>query len=152
MKRFPILLAAVGAVALLAVSAAYLARPDAGTAEIITDDLTTQGGSGLAATTPTPTPAPPTSGDGIDQMRQHMDQMHGPDTFEAMRQWMEERWGPGAFEAMLENCPHGAEGMTPGQGMMDTGMMGGQGMMSGSGTAPGQGMMGSGGMMGGPQR
>ena len=103
------------------------------------------------------TPPPDTPDDRSGQMRQMMDQMHGPGTFEAMRQWMEERWGSGAFEAMLQSCPHGAEGMTPGQSMMDGGgpMHGsgsGQGMMGPGGGMMGGGTTGPGGMMGGPQR
>ncbi|MDP2948605.1 MAG: cupredoxin family copper-binding protein [Chloroflexota bacterium] len=87
------------------------------------------------------TPTPPTNPEARrEQMRQMMDSMHGPGSFDQMRQWMEERWGPGAFDAMLQNCPHGAGNGPAGQGMMDGG-----GMMDG------QGIMG-GGMMGGPQR
>ena len=88
----------------------------------------------------TPTPSQTTPEDRAEQMREMMDAMHGPGSFDQMRQWMEERWGPGAFDEMLQNCPHAAGNATTGRGMMNGG-----GMMNG------QGMMGGGGMMGGSQ-
>ena len=110
-----------------------------------------------STTDPTPTPELGTSDEWTQQMRDMMDDVHGP----------------GSFDAMRENWPHGAGGAAPGPGMMggsDTtpgggmmggsgttpggGMMGGSGttpgggMMGGSGTTRGRGMMGGGGMMG----
>jgi hypothetical protein len=95
----------------------------------------------------TPTPSQTTPEDRAGQMREMMDAMHGPGSFDQMRQWMEEGWGPGAFDEMLQNCPDAAGNGSTGQGMMN-----GQGMMGGGGMMNGQGMMGGGGMMGGWQR
>ena len=119
-------------------------------------DGTAPAGPTSAATPAEPNDQAPSSGppagpvDWPEQMRQWMDQMHGPGSFDAMRQWMEERWGPGAFDSMIQNCPQGGQGGmmggTTGGGMMGGGTMGG-GMMGGGST--GGGMMSGGGMMGG---
>ena len=90
--------------------------------------------------------APPawSTGGGDQEMRRHMEQMHGPDGIDAMREHMDAVHGEGAFDAMLEQGTHpcDAGGVDSGLGGMmrdraRDGMMGG-GMM---GSGRGGGMM-----------
>ncbi|HLB28730.1 MAG TPA: cupredoxin family copper-binding protein [Dehalococcoidia bacterium] len=128
-----------------------------------------------STTDPTPTPELGTSDEWTQQMRDMMDRVHGPGSFDAMRQWMEEEWGPGFFDVPQTPDLGASDEWTQqmrdmmddvhGPGSFDAmrenwphgagGAAPGPGMMGGSDTTPGGGMMGGsgttpgGGMMGG---